>query len=183
GDRVSCYHKMMHPHGAYAEYAVAPASTTFTIPPNVSFEEAVTLTLPAHTAAIGLFQVLGYAAPWVRNAEKVNAGKPLIVWGGSTAVGAFVIKFAKLAGISPVVAVAGKGADYVKSIIDPKTDHVVDYRSPTVADDIKKALGGQAVHHAYDAVTEGSTYRVIAEVLEKKDSKFTYVLLLDEKFE
>ena len=42
-------------YGAYAEYTVAPASTTFHIPESVSFEDASTLPLAYMTAALDLF--------------------------------------------------------------------------------------------------------------------------------
>lgn len=35
GDRVAAMHKMLAPGGAYAEYAVAPASTTSKVPEKV----------------------------------------------------------------------------------------------------------------------------------------------------
>ena len=38
GDRVAAFHRMREPGGAFAEYAVAPASTTFHLPEFVSFE-------------------------------------------------------------------------------------------------------------------------------------------------
>lgn len=38
GDRVAAFHPMLSPHGAYAEYAVAPQHTVFTIPESTSFE-------------------------------------------------------------------------------------------------------------------------------------------------
>ena len=38
GDRVAGFHKMLEPGGAYAEYAVVPASTAFIIPQRTSFE-------------------------------------------------------------------------------------------------------------------------------------------------
>ena len=38
GDRVAAFHRMLTPGGAYAEYAVAPAQTTFIIPAALSFE-------------------------------------------------------------------------------------------------------------------------------------------------
>lgn len=50
-------------YGAYQEYTVAPASTTFPIPENTSFEAAATLPLAVMTAAIGLFVVLGISEP------------------------------------------------------------------------------------------------------------------------
>lgn len=38
GDRVAAFHPMMTPHGAFAEYAVAPQHTVFKIPTTTSFE-------------------------------------------------------------------------------------------------------------------------------------------------
>lgn len=38
GDRVAALHELVAPHGAYAEYAMAPAYTTFHIPTQTSFE-------------------------------------------------------------------------------------------------------------------------------------------------
>ena len=39
GDRVAAMHVMMSQHGSFAEYGIAPASTTFLIPAKTSFEE------------------------------------------------------------------------------------------------------------------------------------------------
>jgi NADPH:quinone reductase-like Zn-dependent oxidoreductase len=38
GDRVAAFHPMMEQGGTYAEYALAPVTTTFLIPDGVSFE-------------------------------------------------------------------------------------------------------------------------------------------------
>lgn len=43
GDRVAAMHVMGAPHGSFAEYGIAPASTTFHIPLKTSFEEVRTL--------------------------------------------------------------------------------------------------------------------------------------------
>lgn len=45
GDRVAAFHCMMTPHGAFAEYAVAPQNTVFKIPEETSFEGLSTLLL------------------------------------------------------------------------------------------------------------------------------------------
>jgi NADPH:quinone reductase-like Zn-dependent oxidoreductase len=39
GDRVAAFHQMRTRGGVFAEYAIAPASTTFHLPEKVSFEE------------------------------------------------------------------------------------------------------------------------------------------------
>jgi NADPH:quinone reductase-like Zn-dependent oxidoreductase len=38
GDKVAAFHPMMAPHGAFAEYAVAPQHTVLKIPEGTSFE-------------------------------------------------------------------------------------------------------------------------------------------------
>jgi NADPH:quinone reductase-like Zn-dependent oxidoreductase len=39
GDRVAAFHQMVTPHGSFADYAVAPAFTTFHLPKKITFEE------------------------------------------------------------------------------------------------------------------------------------------------
>lgn len=43
GDHVAGFHVMEAPGGAFAEYAVVPVHTTFTIPPGIAFEEVLSL--------------------------------------------------------------------------------------------------------------------------------------------
>lgn len=49
GDRVAAMHSIGVPHGSFAEYAVAPASTTFHIPDSTTFKEA---SIPPPTVTI-----------------------------------------------------------------------------------------------------------------------------------
>ena len=54
----------------------------------------------------------------------------MLVYGGSSAVGAFAIKLAVASNLHPIVAAAGAGGDYVSSLLDhSKGDVVVDYSS------------------------------------------------------
>ncbi|KAF2458125.1 alcohol dehydrogenase-like protein [Lineolata rhizophorae] len=166
GDRVAAFHEMRKPGGSYAEYSLAWAHTTFRLPEATSFEEAATLPLAAMTAALGLFWDLGFADPWTKPDNVGPEKRPLIVYGGATAVGAFAIQLAQRAGIHPIVAVAGRGTDFVKGLLDPsKGDAVVDYRGGDdavvrgIGEAVAKTMGSAgAVHHAFDAVSEkGST--------------------------
>lgn len=56
GDRVAAFHRMGDRGGGYAEYAIAPASTTFILPPNIPFEAGAGLPLSFMTAALALYQ-------------------------------------------------------------------------------------------------------------------------------
>lgn len=162
---------MMAPDGAFAEYCIAWASTTFHIPEKTSYEEAATIPLAAMTAAVGLYLELRLPEPWKADDEK----RPLIVYGGSGAVGAFCIKFAKASNIHPIIAVAGKGKDFVEGLLDKsKGDVYIDYREgdDAVVAGIEKALkdaGCDTVKHAYDAVSEHGSYQNISKILTKNE--------------
>lgn len=123
------------------------------------------------TAAVALYQALQIPLPWVPHVERRI---PLIIYGGSTAVGAFALKFAKLSNIHPIITVAGSGVDYVKSL--GIADHIIDYRKGNVVEDIKAALNGEKVYLALDAVSENGTSDIICQILERPGGKIHVVL-------
>lgn len=168
GDRVAGFHVMMDPHGSFAEYSIVPRHLVFAIPKNISFEQAATIPLAAMTAAIGLFDKLGLPSPL----KPAETEIPLLVYGGSSAVGAYAIKLAKLANIHPIIAVAGSGSEFAASV---GADKIVDYRKGNVVQGIKDALGGKQLLHAYDAISEGDSLNNIRQVVAK-GGKSTRVL-------
>lgn len=180
---------MMSPHGSFAEYALAKDYSTFHLPKNISFEEGAAIPLACMTAAVGLFIQLGLPEPWQKGAadgktkEPVTRG-PLLVYGAASAVGSYAIQLAKRAGIGPIIGVAGKGIPFVEKFLDKSAgDAVVDYREgdDKLVEGIKKALNGQKLKHAYDAVSEKGSYLNIAKVLDTSGSgddasRITHVL-------
>jgi NADPH2:quinone reductase len=177
GDRVAGFHEMLKPGGSYAEYAVLWSHTTFHIPEGISFEEAATLPLAAITAAVGLYRELKLPQPWVPADDSTKI--PLLIWGGSSAVGAFTLQLAKKSNIHPLIVVAGRAQDFVKPFLDPsKGDVVLDYRqgNDAIVKGVKDALKGQKLLHAYDAVSDHGSYETIFKVLETKGGKITVVL-------
>lgn len=181
GQRVAAFHKMREPHGSFAEYAVAPASTTFAIPDKTSFEEAATIPLAAMTAAVGLFSSLGLPEPWVGGATDGKREKPfgpVVIYGAASAVGAFAIQLAKRAGLGPLLCVAGKGIPFVEKMLDKSAgDAIIDYRQgdDAVVEGLKKAAQGAKLMYAYDAVSEKGSYINLGKVLDK-GGKMTTVL-------
>jgi NADPH:quinone reductase-like Zn-dependent oxidoreductase len=177
GDRVAAFHRMFTPSGSYAEYAIAPASTTFFLPPNTSFESGATLPLASMTAALALYQHLGLPAPW----NPVPKGKrvALLIYGGSSAVGTFALKFAKLSGLSPIITIAGGGADFVKSV--GAADYIVDYRKNNVVADVQKILDDEGVklYHAFDAISEHDSWKHVIEILNKDGPEPGKITMVD----
>lgn len=175
GDRVAAFHTMITPHGSYAEYAIAPATTTFAIPESTSFEEAATIPLAALTSATSIFGDLRLPQPWAPAKEEI----PLIIYGAASAVGSYAIQLAVRANIHPIIAIAGKSQAHVEGLIDKsKGDVVLDYREgdDKVVEGMKAALKGRKVRHALDAVIVGESFRNVCKVLEPQGSKLSVVL-------
>ncbi|KAI9091551.1 hypothetical protein DFS34DRAFT_697455 [Phlyctochytrium arcticum] len=90
-------------------------------------------------------QELDLPLPW-HPRKDTDPEIPLIIYGGSTAVGAFALKLAKLSNIHPVIIAAGKGQAYVESL--KAADHIINYReTKDVTAAIKTALGARCRHH------------------------------------
>ncbi|KAF4978862.1 hypothetical protein FZEAL_4822 [Fusarium zealandicum] len=174
GDRVAAFHQMLTPHGSYAEYALAWQHTTFHIPAHTSFEEAAAIPLAAMTAAIGLYLRLGLPEPW----RPATEPRPLVIYGAASSVGAYAVQLAQRSNIHPLICVAGKSTSHVEKFIDrSKGDTIVDYRDgdEAVVEGLKKAIGGQQLFHAFDAVSERGSDVNLGKVLAK-DSTIVLVL-------
>ncbi|KAK9235619.1 chaperonin 10-like protein [Lipomyces kononenkoae] len=172
GDRVAAFHKMGASHGSFAEYSIAYAYTTFHIPAWVTFEEAATVPLCSLTAAYGLWEELGLPTPWCPATEEI----PLLVYGASTSVGTFAIKLAKLAGIGPIIGVAGAGSQVA---LEAGADFVVDYRNNNDIPGSIRALlkSGQSLLYAWDTISERGSYQYAIQALEPGlESKFCLIL-------
>lgn len=163
GDRVAAFHEMVAPHGSFAEYAIAYDYATFRIPENVSDEEASTIPLAAMTAAIGLFLDLKVPQPWGPTGD---VKQPLLVYGASAACGAFAAQLGRLAGLSPIIGIAGRAKEFAGKYCDV----VVDYRAEDCAEQIAAALKksgveGGKVSYVFDAISEQGSHEIIAEVV------------------
>ncbi|KAJ4252741.1 hypothetical protein NW762_010647 [Fusarium torreyae] len=178
GDRVAAFHKMTTPNGAFAEYAIAPYYTTFHLPNSVSYEEAATIPLAAYTSVCALFQELEFPEPWspiAKAAEKNDTRRPVIIYGASTATGAFAIKLAAAANIHPIIAVGSQRSSFVKPFLDEnKGDQLVDYTSYKSEEELVKAIqeavkkggapGGRC-WKAFDTVSEPHTVGLLTKAL------------------
>ncbi|CAI7597930.1 unnamed protein product [Penicillium pancosmium] len=162
GDRVAAFHEMRTSNGAFAEYAIAPYYTTFHIPDSTTFEEAATIPLAAYTSVCALFQELELPEPWSplsKAAGKEGTKRPLIIYGASTATGAFAIKLAAAANIHPIITVGSKRSEFIKPFLDEsKGDVLVDYTAYGTEEELIKAI--------QEAVRKGDdTVRLVTKVI------------------
>lgn len=179
GDRVAALHEFGKENGSFAEYATAPDWTTFHIPHNVSFEEAATIPVAALTAAIALYADLRLPTPYeTLNSTEDEKKVPLLIYGVTSAVGAFAAKFARLSGFSPIIGIAGRAGDYASSLVD----YVVDYRKgedalvATVQEiSEKEGLGGK-IPNVFDAISESGSLEATLRFLDPDAGKVSTVL-------
>ena len=180
GDRVAGFHVMDTPKGTYAEYTVCPEHTVFHIPNEMSYEEAATIPLAAYTAAVGLYRSLDLPMPAGRTDEAARLPSfPLIVNGASSAVGAYVVKLAKLnPRINPIIGIAGGSACFAKQI---GCDIVIDYRSSDVTGQLQRALSGQKARHVFDATNSITSMKTILPVVESPAGRYVLTETVKEE--
>jgi NADPH:quinone reductase len=144
------------PNGTYADYTVVPANTAYHLPDQVSFEEGATATLALYTAAVALWRNLGLRMPGQRGDEAAQLEKETVVINGASgAVGSFAVQLAKASpGVGKVIAIAGSSR---KTVEEVGADVVLDYRSASIADDLKSALGGEKVKYIFDCANSATS--------------------------
>ncbi|ORY26438.1 GroES-like protein, partial [Rhizoclosmatium globosum] len=169
GDRVAAFHPMMSPHGAFAEYAVAPEHTVFKIPEKISFEEAATIPLILTTAALTLFRRQKLPPPWTPFPPS-SPPIPLIIYGASSSLGTSLIKLARASNIHPIIAIAGSSTSHISALLDSSNgDKLIDYRIgiDEMKSAVSSALGNLECHHAVDAISSksGKTWIPVSQMM------------------
>ncbi|KAF5586396.1 alcohol dehydrogenase [Fusarium subglutinans] len=160
-DLVAAFHEMYTPHGSFAEYAIAPANTTFPLPQNISFEQAATVPLASMTGAKNIYRI-----------------PPLVFYGAGAAVGNFAVQLARKSQLHPLICVAGQSKDHVETLIDrSKGDTIIDYRlgPEHVVAEIKKAVGGKPLLYAFDSVAEKGSDKILGAVIDPPNGKIAMV--------
>ncbi|PJF47046.1 MAG: quinone oxidoreductase [Chloroflexi bacterium] len=125
--------------GAYAEYAIVPASRLVPIPPGVSIEQAAAVMLQGMTAH--------YLA---LTTYPLKSGDVALVHAGSGGVGQLLIQIAKRLG-ARVIATVG-AADKVALAQAAGADDVILYREQDFEAEVKRLTDGAGVHVVYDSV-------------------------------
>lgn len=135
--------------GTAAEYIALPEAQAVPLPDSVSFETGATLGIPGLTAT---HTVLGGGDV---------AGQTLLISGGAGAVGHNAVQLAKWAGAHVIATCSPGAADRVRAA---GADHVLDYRSDTLAADVMDATQGRGIDRAVE-VEFGQNATLLTEVM------------------
>lgn len=153
---------------AFQQYTILNAKYSAKIPQSVSVEQASTLPIGLTTAVVGLYQKgdygAGLTAPWEQDGKGKYEGKPIIVLGGSSSVGSYVIQIAKLSGFAPIITTASShNSTYLKSL---GATHVLDRHLDSAA--LQKEIASiteLSVDVIYDTIAEADTQKLAYELL------------------
>ena len=135
--------------GTCSEYIALPASQAVALPDGVSLESGAVLGIPGLTAAHCVF---GGGAV---------TGKTVLISGGAGTVGYLAVQLAKWGGAKVIATGSPRDFDRMTAA---GADHVVDYRSETLAADILAANGGACLDMAVE-VEFGVNVGLLAEVM------------------
>jgi NADPH:quinone reductase-like Zn-dependent oxidoreductase len=158
--------------GGFQLYTKCNALVVQKIPSTISFNEASVLPLAISTAAACLFkkETLGLPLP---SSNPSSTGKSVLVWGGSSSVGATAIQLAVGAGLK-VVTVSSK--HNLQNVKDLGATAAFDYNDPKVAQDIIAALEGTDFAGVCDTIGTEDAVAAWAPVYEKLGGRYGSVL-------
>ncbi|KAF5578722.1 toxD [Fusarium pseudoanthophilum] len=145
--------------GAFAHLIHVKGDIQMKIPDNMSDEDAATQGVALITTGVGLYQHLHLPLPDAPAKEPF----PVFIYGGSTAMGIAAIQFEKLSGATVITTSSPANADYIKSL---GADHVLDYKSEALVDDILRLSGGPLLH-VFDTHPNLTSITASAAILQK----------------
>ncbi|PVH68861.1 NAD(P)-binding protein [Cadophora sp. DSE1049] len=144
--------------GAYAQYTVADEKICFKVPEQVDLNDAATVPLASATAWLALYSEGRLNIP-----RKQKDSSPVLIWGGSSSVGAYAIQLARINSIPIVTVCSPRHFDLCKSL---GATHVFDYHHPDIVEKIKSAA--PSIAHVLDCIgSESSSHTASQTVTEK----------------
>lgn len=125
--------------GAYAEYALVPASMLVTIPDNVTFDEAAAVMLQGMTAHY-----------LTRSTLPLQPGHTCLVHAAAGGVGLLIVQLGKIAG-AHVIGTTSTAAK-AKLAQEHGAAEVILYTQQDFVEEVKRITGGRGVDVIYDSV-------------------------------
>ncbi|KAI0486356.1 GroES-like protein [Xylaria cf. heliscus] len=162
-------------NGAFGEVLAVKEHVQLKLPENVTYEEGATLGVSVTTVGQGLYKSLKLPLP----NEPVKTPFPVLIYGGSTATGIYGIKYAKASGLTVIATASPHNFELLKSA---GADHVFDYKSPTVAADIK-AVTENKLKYAWDCTGHGAEISAAALSDNEEGGKPKYGTIIPVKRE
>ncbi|GLA31617.1 hypothetical protein AnigIFM63604_001100 [Aspergillus niger] len=158
--------------GTFAEYIVAKAAVQIRIPDGVSFEDGATVGVGAIAAGQCLFGPSSLNLPWPENHSPSEGRDTILIYGGSTASGCWLIQVAKLAGYTVLTTCSPKNFDLVRQY---GADAVFDYRDPRCAQLIREHTNN-TLSIVCDTVSTQDSVRICEKAISDEGGQYHSLL-------
>ncbi|KAG8995404.1 hypothetical protein FRB93_001132 [Tulasnella sp. JGI-2019a] len=156
-------------NAGFQEYIKTRPQSVIVIPKDkISYQQAAPFGVALSTAVQALYHGLNLPPPW----EPAKETFPILIWGGSTAIGIYAIKLAKLSGLSVLTTASPKNHDFLKEL---GADVVFDYKDPDAPRLIREWSHG-GISAALDTVSDQDSVPLVAQALGDKGGKIITVL-------
>ncbi|KAF8311485.1 GroES-like protein [Clavulina sp. PMI_390] len=153
-------------NGSFQEYIKMRAEHVWHKPATLSYEDAASMGgIALSTAVFSLLYRLGLPKPWEPKPEKAA---PILIWAGSTSVGLFAIRLAKLC--DPRIPVVTTASPHNFELVKARgADAVFDYKDPQVSKKIKEwaAENGysEGIRLGLDCISEQGSTALVTEAM------------------
>ena len=154
-------------NAAFQLFSLAGSNSIAKIPDHISFAEASVLPLAISTAASALFQTDTLALP-PPQLDPVPTGKVVLVWGGSSSIGACAIQLVVAAGFDVATTASSHNLEHCKAL---GAKYVFDYNKESVATDITTALRGMDFGGAFCAIIDSNVIKQCARIVTVLEGK------------
>jgi len=157
-------------NGAFQEYVRSLPELIWHKPSSVPYEDAAAMGgIALSTAAQALYHKLKLPYP----GQQTDESTTIVIWAGSTAVGLYAIRLAKLSGLKVATTASPKHHELLKNI---GADVVFDHNDPETPTKIKEWSSG-TIEHALDNIAEFGAAQLTAKTFGDKGGKLITLLL------
>lgn len=140
-------------HGAFQKYVLAQSEGVVALPDTITFEEGAVFPLAVLTALSGWTNI---GISLLETKYTPQDKQAVLIWGGASSVGTFVIQSAKSMGFTVYATASAKHHGYLKKL---GADVLFDYKASDVVSQITNAV-------KKDGLTLQTAYCVVADSLQ-----------------
>ncbi|KIA75405.1 hypothetical protein HK57_00124 [Aspergillus ustus] len=160
----------------FQQYCRMPAALVGKTPAAISDDQAAGICLATVAGVTGLYDKTGRGLappPWAAGGERAGNGKAIVVLGGSSSVGQYVIQLARLAGYERIVTNASlTHAERLKS----HGAHVVLDRKQAGPRDFISAVNDLPLDFVFDTISMGETQKLGVDILHAANAQQSCVV-------
>ncbi|TFK68246.1 GroES-like protein [Pluteus cervinus] len=168
GDRVIVGAFAPRTSTAAQQYCVQSRSVIGKIPDSLPLDAATTIPDNVITAFYAVFNQLGLPIPssFPPTSPPANADVPILVYGAGATSGQYALQLLRAAGYTKILATASpRNHEAAK---DFGAHAVFDYKSPTLAEDVAKFVGGNGkVKLVLDSISAEGTMKLVSGLVDE----------------